>query len=108
MNIMLVSVTEPHPRDWHSYSRGRGAREHPTAGSNRSDHVDLTGWIHRSDLRSRRLEAGQFRGSFRSAVVSISSILLALGVSSFIGVFFGFYPARRAAGLNPIEALRYE
>ena len=43
-----------------------------------------------------------------ATVVEISSILLALSVSGAIGVFFGFYPARRAASLNPVEALRYE
>jgi putative ABC transport system permease protein len=41
-------------------------------------------------------------------VVSIESILLAFVVSSGIGVLFGWYPAKRAANLQPIEALRYE
>jgi putative ABC transport system permease protein len=43
-----------------------------------------------------------------NTVVSYSSILLAFGVSAGIGIIFGYYPARRAARLNPIECLRYE
>jgi putative ABC transport system permease protein len=40
--------------------------------------------------------------------VQLSSIILASGISVAIGVFFGIYPAQRAAKLNPIDALRYE
>lgn len=53
-------------------------------------------------------------GALLSSVVgmaakpSIGSIIVAVGFSMAIGVFFGYYPANKAAKLNPIDALRYE
>ncbi|MCD4761581.1 FtsX-like permease family protein, partial [bacterium] len=50
----------------------------------------------------------QFLGYEWAFILSIQSILLAVGVSSIVGVIFGLYPAYKASKLEPVEALRYE
>ena len=54
------------------------------------------------------LLAERFFGSNLPTKLNISSIFLSLGVAVGVGVAFGLYPARRAALLDPIEALRHE
>lgn len=45
---------------------------------------------------------------FFPAYINITSVIIALGVSSAIGILFGVFPARKAAKLTPVEAIRYE
>jgi putative ABC transport system permease protein len=43
-----------------------------------------------------------------SASISLVSVAISLGVSAAVGIFFGYYPARQASRVLPIESLRYE
>jgi len=107
MNIMLVSVTER--------TREIGIR---IAVGARSSAIKLQFLIEATTLSVFGgaigvlvgVGAAQLVSVFANfkAIVSVGSIALAFGVSLAIGIFFGIYPAHKAAALNPIDALRYE
>jgi len=107
MNIMLVSVTE-RTREI-GLRMAIGARQRDILAQFLIEAVTL------SLIGGAVGVALGIAGSFLVAhfadwptVVSPGSILLAFGFAAATGVFFGFYPARKASRLDPIEALRYE
>ena len=107
MNIMLVSVTERTREIGIRMSIGARSRDILTQFLIEALVLSLLGGI-----------AGTVLGVVGSSVISdiakwptiitAFSIILSFGFSIVIGIFFGFYPARKAALLNPIDALRYE
>jgi putative ABC transport system permease protein len=107
MNIMLVSVTE----------RTREIGIRMAVGAHGRD-ILLQFLIESITLSSLGGVIGITLGVITSRILAVSydwpalisptAIIVAFGFSAAVGIFFGFYPARKAAALDPIDALRYE
>jgi putative ABC transport system permease protein len=107
MNIMLVSVTE-RTREI-GLRMAVGARTRDILGQFLVEAVTLSligGLIGVALGTGASLAIGRFLGW--RVLLSPEAIGLAVAFAFVIGVFFGFYPARKAARLNPVEALRFE
>ncbi|MGH9727879.1 MAG: ABC transporter permease [Candidatus Acidiferrales bacterium] len=107
MNIMLVSVTE-RTREI-GVRMAVGATESDVQGQFLSEAIVLS--LLGGSIGIVAGVAGSLiiaRALHWPTLVSPSSIVIAVFFSAAVGIFFGYYPARRAAHLDPIEALRYE
>lgn len=107
MNMMLTTVTE-RTREI-GLRKAIGARNSDITLQFLSEAVALTviGGIVGIALGAA-ISWGVNQTGVVATTVSLQAILLAFGVSAFIGIVFGYYPARKAARMSPIEALRYE
>ncbi|MDR0620801.1 MAG: ABC transporter permease [Deltaproteobacteria bacterium] len=107
MNIMLVSVTERTREIGIRLAIGARRRDIMTQFILEAILVSLTGGI--LGLLIGSVGAYMVQAIWRtSVVVTPSSMILSFTVSAGIGLFFGFYPAWKAASQNPIEALRFQ
>jgi putative ABC transport system permease protein len=107
MNIMLVSVTE-RTREI-GLRMAVGARTRDILGQFLVEAVTLSllgGLVGVALGTAAAFAVAQLAGW--RIVLSLEAVLLAVAFAFVIGVFFGFYPARKAARLNPVEALRFE
>jgi putative ABC transport system permease protein len=107
MNIMLVSVTERTREIGLRMSVGARGRDILTQFLVEALVLSLLGGIAGIILG---VGGSSAISSFAKwpTIITVFSILLSFGFSIAIGIFFGFYPARKAAQLNPIDAMRYE
>ncbi len=107
MNIMLVSVTERTREIGIRMSIGARSRDILTQFLIEALVLSLLGGIVGIGLGIAG--SGVISSIVKwPTIISVLSIVLSFGFSIGIGIFFGFYPARKAALLNPIDALRYE
>ncbi|MDD3520845.1 MAG: ABC transporter permease [Actinomycetota bacterium] len=107
MNIMLVSVTERTREIGIRKAIGAKNRDVLIQFLTESVVLSLSGGI-MGIIFAAVIAFILNRYSPISSTISPFSILLAVSFSTFVGLFFGIYPAMRAAKLNPIEALRFE
>jgi putative ABC transport system permease protein len=106
MNIMLVSVTE-RTREI-GIRKALGAKERDILSQFLIESSLLSGAGGVIGVVFSILVANLIIKHFLPTYITTSSILLAVGFSIAVGIFFGVYPARKAARLRPVEALRYE
>jgi putative ABC transport system permease protein len=107
MNIMLVSVTERTREIGLRMAVGARSRDILTQFLVEAVTLSLIGGAIGIGLGLGGSYAIAYLAEWRT-LISAQAIVLAFGFAAGVGIFFGFYPASKAAGLNPIEALRYE
>ena len=107
MNIMLVSVTERTREIGLRMAVGARGRDILVQFLVEAVTLSLIGGVIGIGLGLGGSYAIAYFAEWRT-LLNAEAVLLAFGFSAAVGVFFGFYPARKAAQLNPIEALRYE
>ncbi|PYO58723.1 MAG: multidrug ABC transporter substrate-binding protein [Candidatus Rokuibacteriota bacterium] len=107
MNIMLVSVTERTREIGLRMAVGARGRDILTQFLVEAVTLSLIGGVIGIGFGLVGTYAIAHFAEWRT-LVDPRAILVAFGFAAAVGIFFGFYPARKAAGLDPIEALRYE
>jgi putative ABC transport system permease protein len=107
MNIMLVSVTERTREIGLRMAVGARARDILTQFLVEAVTLSLIGGIIGIALGVGGSNAISYLAEWPT-VLAPGSVVIAFGFAAAIGIFFGFYPARKASRLDPIEALRYE
>ena len=107
MNIMLVSVTERTREIGIRVAIGARERDVRTQFLLEAIIISLLGCVVGVALGVGAAVAANFAASV-PVVITGAAVLLAFFVATSVGVFFGFYPANKAARLKPIDALRYQ
>jgi putative ABC transport system permease protein len=107
MNIMLVSVTERTKEIGLRMAVGARTRDILRQFLTEAVSLSVVGGA-MGILLGVAVSQGLTRTLGWPTMITSSSILIAFAFAAGVGIFFGYYPARKAAGLDPIDALRYE